>query len=283
MRRKYIYVGVKPQAFNEVIKFEELKYVHTFALEGSFLHTRVRDTDFEHTIFRLKDKRDIIRKLTEIEYDILISGGCPFILPVSKIKKPHQLFVNTHRSFLPDLRGRHPVNGALLHKRRFTGVTMHYLDDGIDTGNIIYQERFEITDDLDLGILHQALFDLEAKVFTIGMRRIIEANYEYPGEIQVGTDSYYSRSEKDMRVDFESMSDDELMTRVRAFGVKSQGVSCTINDECYKIFDAETVSNDYLLEKYAGFPCGALLLEYEDELLVKTGDGLIRVTSYEKK
>jgi methionyl-tRNA formyltransferase len=280
--KRVLLIGNRPKVFEEVIKFQELNCSHIFVVEDSFLHRRLIDTDFEYTLFGIKDKNFIIERISKIGFDILISNGCPFLIPVSKIRKPGQLYINIHPSFLPDLRGRHPANGVLLYKRRFTGATMHYMDDSIDTGNIIYQEKLDITDDLDLGLLYQILFDLEARVFVIGMKRIIEANYIYQGQKQIGASSCYSRTKDDMLVDFESMSNDEIITRVRAFGIKSLGVSCTISNESYKVFDAEAILNNYLLDKYSGCPCGAPLLQYDDKLLVKTRDGLIKIKSYKK-
>lgn len=275
-------IGNRHKVFEEIIKFKELNCSHIFVVEDSFLHSRLMDTDLEYTVFGIKEKNYIIERISKTGFDILISNGCPFIIPISKIRKPRQLFINIHPSFLPDLRGLHPANSTLLHKRGFTGATMHYMDDCIDTGNIIYQEKIDITDDLDLGLVYHMTFDLEARVFSIGMKRIIKANYDYQGQNQIGTSSYYSRSKEDMMVDFGSMSNDEIITRIRAFGIKSQGVSCTINNERYKVFDAEVIFSSYLLDKYSGYPCGALLLQYDDKLLVKTRDGMIKIKSCKK-
>lgn len=277
-----LFIGNRPKVLTEITKFEDLNLVSVFVLAESFLHIEMKHADLEHVLFSIRDKQHVIDRISETEFDILISNGCPFIIPVSKIKKPHQLFINIHPSFLPDLRGWHPANGALLYKRRFTGATMHYMDDDVDTGDVIYQEKIEITDDLDLGLVYHVTFDLEARVFSKGMRRIIEADYQYQGESQIGSGSYYTRSEKDMAIDFKSMSDDEIITRVRAFGIKSQGVLCTVNDENYKVFDAERIFNGYLLDEFISYPCGALLLEYDDKLLVRTRDGIIRIKSCKK-
>jgi methionyl-tRNA formyltransferase len=280
--KKVLLIGNRPKVFEEIIKFKELTCAYIFAVKDSFLHRRLIDTDCEYTPFGIKNKKHVIQRISETGFDILISNGCPFVIPVSQIRKPHQLFINIHPSLLPDLRGAHPVNGALLFKRGFTGATMHYMDDSIDTGYIIYQEKADITDDLDLGLVYQMTFDLEARVFSIGMKRIIDAIYDYQGENQIGTGSYYSRSQKDMMVDFESMSNDEIITRVRAFGIKSQGVSCAIDGENYTVFDAELILNRNMLNKYENYSCGTLLLKYDDKLLVKARNGIIKIKSYKK-
>lgn len=62
------------------------------------------------------EKEDLLKIITESDFDILVSNGCPYILPVTKIKKQHQIFINLHPSLLPDLKGPHPINGAIFYK-----------------------------------------------------------------------------------------------------------------------------------------------------------------------
>ena len=85
-----------------------------------------------------------------------------------------------------------------------------------------------------------------------------------------------------MSIDFKSLSNDEILTRIKAFGIKSQGVSCTINNERYKVYDAEAIFNKHLVEKFSNHPCGELVLMYDDKLLMKTKDGMIKIKSFEK-
>lgn len=275
-----LFIGNRPKVFEEITKSESLRLVHIFALENSLLHDELKNSEYEYRSYGIKEKENIIREISELEFDILISSGCPFIIPVSKIKKPHQLFINTHPSFLPDLAGCHPANGALLYERNFTGATMHYMDDDIDTGNIIHQAKVDITSDIDLGLLYQITFDLEANVFSKGMNIIINANLNYEGKKQTGNRSYYTRSAKDMILEICKMPEEELVARIRAFGIKSQGALCFIDNLTYKIFDAEIISNPYLLDKYSDYLCGSLLMKYDDKLLVKTRDGIINFKSY---
>lgn len=275
-----LFIGNRPKVFEKITKSERLCLVHIFALENSLLHDELKSRKYEYKAFNVKDTENIIKEISEINFDILISSGCPFLIPVSKLKKPHQLFINTHPSFLPDLAGCHPANGALLYGRKFTGATMHYMDDDIDTGNIIYQAKIDITSDIDLGLLYQITFDLEANVFAKGMKKIIKSNLNYEGIKQKGNRSYYTRSSKDRILEICKMPEEELVARIRAFGIKSQGALCYIDNHTYKIFDAETIFNPYLLDKFRDYQCGALLMKYDDKLLVKTINGVLKIKSY---
>jgi methionyl-tRNA formyltransferase len=91
------------------------------------------------------------------------------------MKKSHQIFINIHPSLLPDLKGKHPINGAILFDRKH-GVTCHHMDDGIDTGSVIANIEIPITDDLDLGLLYQLSFIAEGEVFEKAHSLKFEAN-----------------------------------------------------------------------------------------------------------
>jgi methionyl-tRNA formyltransferase len=280
--KKILFIGNRYPVYEQLLKLDSLKIIETLALNGSFLHQKLESLDKTYTLFTEADKEYITKKILDTDFDLLISNGCPVILPVSLKRQSHQIFVNIHPSYLPHLRGLHPVNGVFLMNYKYAGATMHYIEDGIDNGNIIYQEKFDITESLDLGLLYHMLFSLEARVFSVGMQLLMKTNFKYEGTKQLGFRSYYDRNEKDMNIDFTAMSDEEILTRIRTFGIESQGVSCKIDNSKYKVFDAEMVVNNYLLNMYAGCSSGILLLEYEGKLLVKTRDGIMKIKSYQK-
>lgn len=62
------------------------------------------------------------------------------------INLPSKGCINTHASLLPNYRGRAPLNLAILSGEKEVGVTVHYIEEGIDTGDIIIQERIAVKD-----------------------------------------------------------------------------------------------------------------------------------------
>lgn len=65
--------------------------------------------------------------------------------------------VNLHASLLPDYRGAAPINWAVINGEKISGVTTFLLKHEIDTGNIIFQEKVTITDEMTAGELHDEL------------------------------------------------------------------------------------------------------------------------------
>lgn len=278
--RKVIYIGDRTTVYRRLVQFAELEVVAVLARQDSNLHSALVEEQREHRAFSLSEKQDIVNFVASANFDILLSNGCPFILPISRLRKPHQLFLNVHPSVLPDGRGCHPINAVLLMGQRFVGATMHYMDDGVDTGRIVCQESVEVTSDLDLGLLYQIAFELEGQVFATGIGKLIDAGYALPGDPQPQGGSYYTRKPADQRVDFGSMSDGEILLRVKAFGVMTQGVTAQVSSGAIRIFEATQITNRYLLEKYGGQAPRTLLMQYQECLLVKSRDGIIKISSH---
>lgn len=277
--KKVVFVGNRELAYRQLAALPEFRVVEVMALAGSLLARSLQSAGEEHFCFN--DRAGLIARIMETEFDLLISNGCPYILPISKLRKPHQLFLNIHPALLPVGRGKHPINAIILHRQITFGATMHHMDDGVDSGRIVHQVQRRVTPDLDLGLLYRLSFQLEGTVLVEGMKKLLAADFALAGEPQSSGGSYYSRQEEDQRIDFAGMSDEEILRRIRAFSVRSQGVTAVTSSGLVRIFEAEPIFNPELLATYAGHSPAQVLLAYEQHLLVKSRDGIIKLKSYE--
>ena len=79
--------------------------------------------------------------LRRLAPDLFIAAGYPLILKSPALEIPRLLAANFHASLLPHYRGKHPVFWTLRGGERWAGLTVHAMDAGIDTGDILYQVR----------------------------------------------------------------------------------------------------------------------------------------------
>lgn len=86
------------------------------------------------------------------------------MLPKVVWQMPEYGTFNLHASLLPDYRGAAPINWAIINGETETGVTTFFIDDKIDTGEMILQDKVAITHDDTAGSLHDKLMHLGAKV-----------------------------------------------------------------------------------------------------------------------
>lgn len=93
---------------------------------------------------------EFTQKLSRLKPDLIYVWSYPLILPEEILEIPKFGCVNVHLGLLPEYRGVNGVRWALLNGEQTTGVTIHFMDAGIDTGDIIARVSFPIlpTDDI---------------------------------------------------------------------------------------------------------------------------------------
>ena len=284
--KKVVFIGNRLNVLRELPHFTELQMVKMYVQEGSLLHKKLPElslpANVEPRVFAISDKAQVIAEITDTDFDLLISNGCPLILPVGQMQKGRRLFVNIHPTLLPDLKGKTPLNGVFLTHRQAIGATMHYIDPGIDTGHIIAQAKTKLTPDLDQGLVYKISFDLESLAFKLGMQKIIDADYDYPGTPQVGEGSYFNRTDELQTIDLAADSSERIIDKIKSFGVKGQGTEVSLSGKTYRIYAAEKIVNDYLTETYLPTKIGEIAFEYNGKFVFRASDGLIRVDDFEQ-
>ncbi|MFM2294600.1 MAG: hypothetical protein RLZZ350_1013 [Verrucomicrobiota bacterium] len=102
--------------------------------------------------------------LKQLAPDLIVVAAYGQILPQAILDLPRHGCLNVHTSLLPKFRGASPIQTALLHDERTTGVTIMRMDAGLDTGPILTQRPTEILDSDNAQILHDRLAQLGAEL-----------------------------------------------------------------------------------------------------------------------
>jgi methionyl-tRNA formyltransferase len=111
---------------------------------------------------KLKDE-SFLRDLRALQADIQVVVAFR-MLPEAVWDMPRFGTFNLHASLLPQYRGAAPINWAIIHGEKETGVTTFFLTHGIDTGKIIRQRRLPVAADDDAGTVHDALMVMGAEL-----------------------------------------------------------------------------------------------------------------------
>ncbi len=106
----------------------------------------------------LKDET-FINRLKEINADLFVVVAFR-VLPKEVYSLPKYGSFNLHGSLLPKYRGAAPIQWSLINGDKETGVSTFFLEDKVDTGNVILQERIELNDEDDLGIVYEKLMHI---------------------------------------------------------------------------------------------------------------------------
>lgn len=102
--------------------------------------------------------------LRSLQPDVLLMATFHCILKDPVIKLASKAALNVHGSFLPHYRGADPINSALHDRARETGVTIHWVDEGIDTGDIAAQHGMVIPERANEAVLRPLLAELAAQL-----------------------------------------------------------------------------------------------------------------------
>ncbi|MBK8807507.1 MAG: methionyl-tRNA formyltransferase [Bacteroidales bacterium] len=94
------------------------------------------------------------------------------MLPKQVWNMPRKGTFNLHASLLPQYRGAAPINWAVINGEKETGVTTFFINEDIDTGNILLQEKISINDTDNAGIVHDTLMNIGAKLVVKTVKEI---------------------------------------------------------------------------------------------------------------
>mgnify|MGYP003325621057 FL=1 len=106
--------------------------------------------------------KELFEYVAKIDPDLVVSVGFMRILAPDFVRRFR--VINSHPSLLPNFPGAHAVRDALAANVTETGCTVHWVDEGMDTGEIIAQQSIAIEPDDDLASLHERIKILERKL-----------------------------------------------------------------------------------------------------------------------
>lgn len=115
------------------------------------------------------------------EPDLIVSAGFMKIVGKEFLARFGGRVVNTHPALLPSFPGAHGVRDALAYGARVTGCTVHFVDDGVDTGPIIAQGVVEILDEDDESALHERIKEVERTLLVDVVGRLARNGYRIEG------------------------------------------------------------------------------------------------------
>jgi phosphoribosylglycinamide formyltransferase-1 len=115
------------------------------------------------------------------EPDLVVSAGFMKIVGKDFLARFGGRFVNTHPALLPSFPGAHGVRDALAYGAKVTGCTVHFVDDGVDTGPVIAQGVVEIRDEDDESALHERIKEVERRLLVDAVGRLARDGYRIEG------------------------------------------------------------------------------------------------------
>lgn len=138
---------------------------------------RARELDIPVTVVpflkdRVKWDQNLATELSRLKPSLIVSAGFMKILGPVVLRFHQGKIINTHPALLPNFPGAHAVRDALAAGVAETGTTIHLVDSGVDTGEVIAQARVKVEPDDTQESLHERIKEVERKLLVETVRDI---------------------------------------------------------------------------------------------------------------
>ena len=192
-------------------------------------------------VFQPSKIREDYGALNELDIDLIVTCAFGQILPKEVLDLPKYGSINVHASILPKYRGSAPIEYAIMNGDKKTGVTIMYMDEGMDTGDIIKISKLPIEDNDTGGSIHDKLSILGKDTLECTLKDIFNGNIT---RIKQGDEFSIAPkiTREDEHIDFNN-NGINIINKIRAFN-PSPLANIIIDNKEIKVLDAKFVKKD---------------------------------------
>lgn len=230
---------------------------------------------------KLKDP-NFLQELASFQADLFIVVAFR-MLPVAVWKMPRLGTFNLHASLLPQYRGAAPINHAIINGETVTGLTTFFLNEEIDKGAVILQERVAIRPDETAGELHDALMHLGNQMVVETIRRI-ETNQIQPITQETLAQGAVLKEAPKIFKDFCFIPWDKdcqaIYNLIRGLS-PYPAAHTTLRSDTGEVLELKVYASEMELCQ-SPEPCGTVVTDNKTFLKIAAKDGFIRLTTVQQ-
>ncbi len=222
---------------------------------------------------KVKGNTEFIEELKRQNPDVICVVAYGKILPKEVLEIPKYGCINVHGSLLPKYRGAAPIQWSILNGDKTTGVTTIYMDEGMDSGDMILKKEVEIGENETTGELWDRLSKIGADLLVKTLKEI--ENGTAPREKQSNEFTMAPMLSKDMaKINWQEQSAEQIKNLVRGLN-PIMGAYTFVNNKKIKLWKVEVKP---INQKFKDFENGSVLLaDSKNGLELKAKDGTIKV------
>jgi methionyl-tRNA formyltransferase len=220
---------------------------------------------------------DVVEHIRALGADLHASMSYDQILRPPILDVPNRGTLNCHAGALPFYRGRNPLTWAIINGESEFGVTVHWVDSQIDTGDIVLQQRAPIAEADDFATLLRKAYDLCADTLVRAISLVFAGRDTRKPQAEIDSIGLYCcrRRPGDEQIAWGERSQ-FIHNFVRALVPPGPGARTWHDERAYAILKTELVPN---ARAYIGV-AGEVVGRSTDDVLVKTGDSILRICSW---
>ncbi|HDP69315.1 MAG TPA: phosphoribosylglycinamide formyltransferase [Actinobacteria bacterium] len=125
--------------------------------------------------------KELISILRDNQVNLVVLAGYMLLVGPELVRAFEGKIMNIHPSLLPSFPGTHGVKDALNYGVKISGVTVHFVDKGLDTGPIILQEAVPVMENDTIEILHNRIHEAEHRIYPAAIKVFAEGRLKIEG------------------------------------------------------------------------------------------------------
>ena len=262
---KYDVIMVVTQPDKEVGRKKEIRFsdVKKYAIEH----------DIE--VFQPEKIRLDYQRIVDLNPDVIVTCAYGQIIPKELLECPKYKCINIHASLLPKLRGGAPIHWTIINGDKKTGITIMYMNEKMDEGDILYQKEIDILDTDNVETLHNKLSELGSNMIVEFLPKLENGEITPIKQNNDEATYGYNVTREDEHIDFNKTSR-EIFNQIR--GLNPWPVAyASLDGKIFKIYSSR-ISN-----ANPSGNNGEITNIYPDGLGIKTSDGEIIITEIKEE
>ncbi len=235
---------------------------------------------------KIRNNTEFLDEIRALAPDVICVVAYGKILPKEILEIPKLGCINVHGSLLPKYRGAAPIQWAVLNGEKITGITTMYMDEGMDTGDMILKEEVEIGPEETTGELWQKLSKLGGEILVKTLKLIEEG--KAPREKQTEEATLAPMLNKEMAlIDWENSDANKIHNLIRGLN-PIMGAYSYIDGKKIKFWKSKVLTKEEFFSYKTEFeeyeakfnnlvPGTILIADDKDGLYIKANGGVLKI------
>lgn len=235
---------------------------------------------------KIKNNTEFLDEIKTLAPDVICVVAYGKILPKEILEIPKLGCINVHGSLLPKYRGAAPIQWAVLNGEKITGITTMYMDEGMDTGDMILKEEVEIGPEETTGDLWQKLTKIGGEILVKTLKLIEEG--KAPREKQTEEATLAPMLNKEMAlIDWENSDANKIHNLIRGLN-PIMGAYSYIDGKKIKFWKSKVLTKEEFFSYKTEFeeyeakfnnlvPGTILIADDKDGLYIKANGGVLKI------
>ncbi|WP_404331462.1 methionyl-tRNA formyltransferase [Mesobacillus maritimus] len=211
-------------------------------------------------------QKDELEKILSLKPDLVVTAAFGQILPKELLEAPKFGCINVHASLLPELRGGAPIHYAIINGHEKTGITIMYMAEKLDAGDILTRVEVQIEENDNVGTLHDKLSKAGAQLLSETVPKLLNGELTPIKQNDDEATFAWNIKREQEKIDW-SKDGEEIYNHVRGMNPWPVAYS-TLNGSVLKIWKTEK------LKVSVGAEPGTILSIEDDGFVVASGNDI---------